>query len=120
MEESTGKGMSARAGVLVGVGAGSVVTLVLVVLATVVILLVQVRAEVEGLRTRCEYFPLDVGQASLREYEAATQRLEAAASAAALEGDQGCVKPEAVGPKASAGETTGSMSAAQWLQSAGQ
>lgn len=119
MEEGKERGMSVRTGVLVGVGAGSVVTLVLVVLVTVVIWLVQVQAEVEGLRTRCERLPFDVGQASRREYEAATRRLAQGASAGVLQGEQGCVKPEAEAPRASAAQA-GSMSAAQWLQGAGQ
>ena len=119
MEEGKERRMSVRTGVLVGVGAGSVVTLVVVVLVTVVIWLAQVQAEVEGLRTRCERLPVEVGQASLREYEAAMRRLAVGASAGALQGEQGCVKPEVVEPRASAGET-GSMSAEQWLQSGSQ
>ena len=119
MEQGGDRGVSVRTGVLVGVGAGSVAMLALVVLVTVVIWLAQVQAEVEGLKTRCERLSFEVGQASLSEYEAATRRLAESTSARALQGGQGCVDPAPVVPRASAGHT-GSMSAKQWLQSAGQ
>lgn len=134
-------------GVAAGSSATLVVVVLATVVVWVGQLRAQVQGVVDVMNASRYSMPMQVGEASERELAAATERLQKRApalrgpaygdwerptveasttrrlaedaSGGALKGEQGCGDPDLLAPRASTAQTH-SMSAAQWLQSAGQ
>lgn len=119
MEDKGTAGMSGRIGLLVGLGAGSVGTALVLVLAMMGFALAEVREDVEMLKWQWEVNGPRVGDATRLEVEAARARLLPTTTDGLVSGPQGCsgAKGEALEEGTARGQ---SMSAEQWLGSAGQ